>query len=48
MVKQNKAPITAFIGGLVGLISFGIINSKYTLLGLLIGAFIGYILGKSS
>lgn len=47
MVKQNKAPITAFIGGLVGLMTFGIINPNYTLIGLLIGLLIGYALGKA-
>ena len=47
MVKQNKAPITAFIGGLVGLITFGVINPSYTLIGFLIGLLIGYALGKA-
>ena len=48
MVKQNKAPITAFIGGLVGLMTFGVINPDYALIGLIVGLLIGYALGKSN
>lgn len=46
MGQQNKSPITAFIGGLVGLITFGMINPILSIVGLVVGAFIGYALGK--
>jgi len=47
MVQQDKSPITTFIGALAGLISMGIINPKYAILGFAVGAFIGYALGKA-
>tara|TARA_Y100000034_G_C6893661_1_gene411577 strand:+ start:1886 stop:2032 length:147 start_codon:yes stop_codon:yes gene_type:complete len=46
MAQQNKSPITAFIGAFVGLITFGMINTNLSILGAIVGAFIGYALGK--
>lgn len=46
MPSQNKAPITVFIGAVVGLIVVGSMSSTYAILGVIVGAFIGYALGK--
>lgn len=46
MAQQNKAPITAFIGAIAGLITVGIVSPSLSLVGLIGGALIGYALGR--
>ena len=48
MARQNKSPITAFIGALVGLITFGMVKPSWSIVGLIVGALIGYALGRQS
>lgn len=49
MAQQDKSPITAFIGALVGLATFGAINPSpiSPVIGAIVGALIGYALGKA-
>lgn len=46
MAEQDKSVLTAFIGAIVGLLTFGIVNQDYAIIGAIIGALMGYALGK--